>query len=78
MTKKLKSSVTGRVDANFFLLHKKTLDNQKSFLFKISHNTSDGVNKLMKIEVTSDCVTKSVENHDEDKYHSNIDFFLRL
>ena len=46
-------------------------------LVKISHNTSDGVNQLMKIEVTSDCVAKSVENHNEDKYHGNIEFFLR-
>ena len=46
------------------------------FFFK-SHNTSDSENQLMEIEVTSDCVAQGVENHDEDKYHGDIKFFLR-
>ena len=46
-------------------------------VFFKSHNTSDSVNELMKIEVTSDCVAQGVENHDEDKYHGDIKFFLR-
>ena len=46
-------------------------------VFFKSHATSDGVNQLMEIEVTSDCVAKGVENHDEDKYHGDIKFFLR-
>ena len=59
----------------FFALMKQIL--MIRLVFFKSHNTSDSVNELMKIEVTSDCVAQGVESHDEDKYHGDIKFFLR-
>ena len=76
MIKKPKSSVTERGDLIFFRLYETNIYQYRLVFFK-SHSTSDSENQLMEIEVTSDCVAQGVENHDEDKYHGDIKFFLR-